>query len=53
MESNRYVITGGDFEKKKVKKFGKSGGHIYLPKEWIGCEVLVVKNGNVERKESE
>jgi len=49
---NLYEIKGDEFVKVKVKAHGKSGAHIYLPKEWIGSEVVVGREGTVERMEA-
>jgi len=48
---NTYEIKGSEFVKGEVKGHGKSGAHIYLPKEWTGSEVVVIRDGSVERME--
>lgn len=36
-----FKIEGTDMKKKKAHKSG-TNGHIYLPKDWIGKEVVVI-----------
>lgn len=37
-----YVISADAVIEKEVKKFGKEGAHIIVPKTWMGKKVLVV-----------
>ena len=36
-----FKIEGSDMKKKKVGRMGLNG-HVYLPKDWIGKEIIVV-----------
>jgi putative transposon-encoded protein len=42
MMCDRYEIVGHEVLEKTVGRHGKSG-HVYLPKDWIGATVKVVR----------
>ena len=47
-----YTVKGFEVLEKTVSKHGNSG-HLYLPKEWIGCGVKVVRTTPVVKEGSE
>lgn len=42
-----YNIDAKDVLEKVVKPFGKTSGHIIMPKKWLGHKVFVAINGKV------
>lgn len=42
MDKLKVVVAGSDLRRKKVVKSGNSG-RVYVPREWIGCEVAIVR----------
>lgn len=42
IKQKNYVVDAEAVIGKEVKKFGKNGAHVLVPKSWIGKEALII-----------